>query len=63
MLRELAHFEKLEHELTGSAAALASLIERAQAMDGVWVAAGDEIAAWVKGLGLPPQPAHERPSF
>ena len=36
------------------AAALERLIERAQSMDGVWVAAGDEIAAWVEGLGLPP---------
>ena len=36
------------------AAALETLIRRAQAMDGVWVAAGDEIAAWVAGLDLPP---------
>ena len=35
------------------AAALEQLIERAQSMDGVWVAAGDEIAAWVAGLDLP----------
>jgi hypothetical protein len=33
--------------------ALETLIERAQSMDGVWVAAGDEIAAWVAGLDLP----------
>ena len=44
------------------AAALESLIRRAQAMDGVWVAAGDEIAAWVAGLDLPPV-THERPQF
>ncbi len=36
------------------AAALEGLIERAQAMDGVWVAAADEIAAWVATLDLPP---------
>ncbi len=35
------------------AAALEGLIERAQSMDGVWVAAGDEIAAWVESLDLP----------
>jgi hypothetical protein len=35
------------------AAALERLIERAQSMDGVWVAAGDEIAAWVASLDLP----------
>ena len=44
------------------AAALESLIRRAQAMDGVWVAAGDEIAAWVAGLDLPPV-THEPPQF
>lgn len=36
------------------AAALESLIRRTQAMDGVWVAAADEIAAWVAGLDLAP---------
>jgi peptidoglycan/xylan/chitin deacetylase (PgdA/CDA1 family) len=35
------------------AAALERLIERAQAIDGVWVASGDEIAAWVEELDLP----------
>ena len=45
------------------AAALESLIRRAQAIDGLWIAAGDEIAAWVAGLGLPPSPTHERPDF
>jgi peptidoglycan-N-acetylglucosamine deacetylase len=35
------------------AAALESLIRRAQAMDGVWVAGADEIAAWVASLDLP----------
>ena len=44
------------------AKALEGLIERAQAMDGVWVAAGDEIAAWVAGLDLPPV-VHEPPQF
>jgi peptidoglycan/xylan/chitin deacetylase (PgdA/CDA1 family) len=42
------------------ARALERLIERAQAMDGVWVAAGDEIAAWVERLDLPPV-RHEPP--
>jgi hypothetical protein len=41
-------------------AALEALIERAQSMDGVWVAAGDEIAAWVASLDLPPV-THEPP--
>jgi peptidoglycan-N-acetylglucosamine deacetylase len=36
------------------AAALERLIERATAIDGVWLAAGDEIAAWVETLDLPP---------
>jgi len=42
------------------AAALEGLIERARATEGLWVAAGDEIAAWVEGLGLPPV-RHEAP--
>jgi hypothetical protein len=42
------------------AVALERLIERAQAMDGVWVAAADEIAAWVESLDLEPV-VHERP--
>ncbi len=42
------------------AVALEGLIERAQSMDGVWVAAGDEIAAWVETLDLLPV-VHERP--
>jgi hypothetical protein len=41
-------------------AALEKLIGRAQSMDGVWVGAGDEIAAWVAGLDLPPV-MHEPP--
>ena len=45
------------------AAALEELIERAQSMDGVWVAAGDEIAAWVAGLDLPPSPTSRRSSW
>ncbi len=44
----------------GRAAAIEGLIERAQSMDGVWVAAGDEIAAWVEGLDLPTV-VHEPP--
>jgi peptidoglycan/xylan/chitin deacetylase (PgdA/CDA1 family) len=40
------------------AAAIERLIERAQAMDGVWVAAADELAAWVETLDLPPR-VHE----
>ncbi|HET7167950.1 MAG TPA: polysaccharide deacetylase [Candidatus Limnocylindrales bacterium] len=43
------------------AAALEGLIERAQSMDGVWVAAADEIAAWVETLDLPPV-SHARPT-
>jgi peptidoglycan/xylan/chitin deacetylase (PgdA/CDA1 family) len=35
------------------AAALERLIERAAAIDGLWLAAGDEIAAWVETLDLP----------
>jgi len=42
------------------AAALEGLIERARATEGLWVAAGDEIAAWVEGLGLPAV-RHEAP--
>ena len=42
------------------AAALERLIERAAAIDGLWIAAGDEIAAWVERLDLPPV-AHEVP--
>ena len=42
------------------AAAIERLIERAQAMDGVWVAAADELAAWVETLDLPPR-VHEPP--
>ena len=42
------------------AAALEGLIERARATEGLWVAAGDEIAAWVVGLGLPAV-RHEAP--
>jgi peptidoglycan/xylan/chitin deacetylase (PgdA/CDA1 family) len=44
------------------AAAIERLIDQAQAMDGVWVAAGDEIATWVAGLDLPPV-VHEPPRF
>ncbi len=36
------------------AAALERLIERAAAIDGLWIAAGDEIATWVQGLDLEP---------
>ncbi|MEJ7695601.1 MAG: polysaccharide deacetylase [Candidatus Limnocylindrales bacterium] len=43
------------------AAAIERLIERAQSMDGVWVAAADEIAAWVETLDLPPV-VHARPT-
>ena len=43
------------------AAAIERLIERAQSMDGVWVAAADEIAAWVETLELPPV-VHARPT-
>ena len=39
------------------AAALERLIERAAAVDGLWIAAGDEIAAWVDGLDL--EPVHQ----
>ncbi len=36
------------------AAAIERLIERARSIDGLWIAAGDEIAAWVETLDLPP---------
>ena len=42
------------------AAAIERLIERARSVDGLWIAAGDEIAAWVETLDLPPV-AHARP--
>ena len=44
------------------AAAIERLIERARAIDGLWIAAGDEIAAWVDTLDLPPV-AHEPPKI
>jgi peptidoglycan/xylan/chitin deacetylase (PgdA/CDA1 family) len=43
------------------AAAIERLIERARAIDGLWIAAGDEIAAWVETLDLPPV-WHEPPA-
>ena len=49
------------------AAALETLIERAQSIGGLWVGAADEIAAWVATLPLepvvhpPPPPLPERP--
>lgn len=42
------------------AAALERLIERAAAIDGLWLAAGHEIAAWVESLDLAPV-GHEPP--
>ncbi len=42
------------------AKALESLIERAQALGGVWVTSGEEIARWVASLDLPPV-THEPP--
>jgi peptidoglycan/xylan/chitin deacetylase (PgdA/CDA1 family) len=42
------------------AEALESLIRRAAAIDGLWLASGDEIATWVEGLDLPPV-HHARP--
>ncbi len=42
------------------AVALEQLIARAQSMDGVWVAAADDIANWVSQLDLPPV-SHEAP--
>ena len=44
------------------AAGLEALIRRAQSIDGLWIAAGDEIAAWVATLDLPPV-THEPPAF
>jgi peptidoglycan/xylan/chitin deacetylase (PgdA/CDA1 family) len=44
------------------AAAIERLIERARSIDGLWIAAGDEIAAWVETLDLPPV-GHERPEL
>ncbi len=35
------------------AAAIERLIERARSIDGLWIAAADEIAAWVETLDLP----------
>jgi peptidoglycan-N-acetylglucosamine deacetylase len=43
------------------AAALERLIERAAAIDGLWIATGDELAAWVETLDLPPV-HHPRPT-
>ena len=40
------------------AAAIERLIERARSIDGLWLAAGDEIAAWVETLDLPPVVHH-----
>ncbi len=42
------------------AAALEALIERAAAIDGLWLATGEEIATWVETLDLPPV-LHEEP--
>ena len=42
------------------AVALGTLIERAKAIDGLWVATAGEIAAWVETLDLPPV-VHESP--
>jgi peptidoglycan/xylan/chitin deacetylase (PgdA/CDA1 family) len=42
------------------AAAIERLIAHARRSDGLWIAAGDEIAAWVETLDLPPV-VHERP--
>ena len=42
------------------AEALESLIRRAAAIDGLWLASGNDIAAWVEGLDLPPV-HHARP--
>jgi peptidoglycan/xylan/chitin deacetylase (PgdA/CDA1 family) len=44
------------------AAAIERLIERARSIDGLWIAAGDEITAWVETLDLPPV-RHERPEL
>jgi peptidoglycan/xylan/chitin deacetylase (PgdA/CDA1 family) len=42
------------------AAALERLIERAAAIDGLWLATGEELASWVETLDLPPV-LHEPP--
>jgi peptidoglycan-N-acetylglucosamine deacetylase len=42
------------------AAALEHLIEQAAAIDGLWLATGEELAAWVETLDLPPV-LHEPP--
>jgi hypothetical protein len=42
------------------AVALGALIERAKAIDGLWVATAGEIAAWVETLDLDPV-VHEPP--
>jgi peptidoglycan-N-acetylglucosamine deacetylase len=42
------------------AAALGTLIERAKALGGVWIATCGEVSEWVEGLDLPPV-IHERP--
>jgi peptidoglycan/xylan/chitin deacetylase (PgdA/CDA1 family) len=42
------------------AAAIERLVQRARSIDGLWIAAGDEIAAWVETLDLPPV-RHARP--
>ena len=41
------------------ASALERLIARAAALDGLWIAAGDELATWVEGLDL--EPVHHAP--
>jgi peptidoglycan/xylan/chitin deacetylase (PgdA/CDA1 family) len=42
------------------AVALERLIERARAIDGLWIASGEEICAWSESLDLPPV-VHEPP--
>jgi hypothetical protein len=42
------------------AAALELLIGRAAAIDGLWLTTGEELAAWVEQLDLPPV-LHEPP--
>ncbi|HLA17236.1 MAG TPA: polysaccharide deacetylase [Candidatus Limnocylindrales bacterium] len=42
------------------AAALATLVERARAIDGLWIATCEEVAAWTASLDLPPI-VHDRP--
>jgi peptidoglycan/xylan/chitin deacetylase (PgdA/CDA1 family) len=44
------------------AVALEELIRRAQAIEGLWVATGDEVATWTASLDLEPV-VHERPSI